>query len=161
VCVCVCVCCCVCVVVCCVVLCCVVLCCVVLCCVVLCVVTVALTDERLQDSELSLRSPSPVFIWKNNVKICVSLYIYIYIFMHLSDAFIQSDLQCIQAIHFLSVSHRNTAAIYIYIYIHTYTCIHTHTYMRCFSRIILLLPTKMHQVHLQSKLQHKQIIDQL
>ncbi len=28
--------------------------------------------------------------------------------MHLADAFIQSDLQCIQAIHFLSV--------YIYIY---------------------------------------------
>ncbi len=27
------------------------------------------------------------------------IYIYIYAFMHLADAFIQSDLQCIQAIH--------------------------------------------------------------
>ncbi len=32
---------------------------------------------------------------------CIYIYIYIYIytFMHLADAFIQSDLQCIQAIH--------------------------------------------------------------
>ncbi len=28
------------------------------------------------------------------------MYIYIFTFMHLADAFIQSDLQCIQAIHF-------------------------------------------------------------
>ncbi len=33
-----------------------------------------------------------------------TIYIFFfYIFMHLADAFIQSDLQCIQAIHFLSV----------------------------------------------------------
>ncbi len=38
-------------------------------------------------------------------KMCADIiYLYIYItFMHLADAFIQSDLQCIQAIHFLSV----------------------------------------------------------
>ncbi len=29
----------------------------------------------------------------------IYIYIYIYIFMHLADAFIQSDLQCIQVIH--------------------------------------------------------------
>ncbi len=28
------------------------------------------------------------------------IFIFIFIFMHLADAFIQSDLQCIQAIHF-------------------------------------------------------------
>ncbi len=30
-------------------------------------------------------------------------FIFTFTFMHLADAFIQSDLQCIQAIHFLSV----------------------------------------------------------
>ncbi len=30
-------------------------------------------------------------------------YTFTFTFMHLADAFIQSDLQCIQAIHFLSV----------------------------------------------------------
>ncbi len=39
--------------------------------------------------------------------VCVSrgglCFIFTFTFMHLADAFIQSDLQCIQAIHFLSV----------------------------------------------------------
>ncbi len=37
----------------------------------------------------------------NNIYIYI--YIYIYTHMHLADAFIQSDLQCIQVIHVLSV----------------------------------------------------------
>ncbi len=38
------------------------------------------------------------------IKVLFNIILYIYItFMHVADAFIQSDLQCIQAIHFLSV----------------------------------------------------------
>ncbi len=59
------------------------------------------------------------------------IYIYIYIytiftftFMHLADAFIQSDLQCIQAIHLYC----QYVCIYIYIYISTaaLNCIFLH-----------------------------------
>ncbi len=35
--------------------------------------------------------------------VCINADIFTFMFMHLADAFIQSDLQCIQAIHFLSV----------------------------------------------------------
>ncbi len=36
-----------------------------------------------------------------DVPVCI--YIFTFTFMHLADAFIQSDLQCIQVIHLLSV----------------------------------------------------------
>ncbi len=78
--------------------------------------------------------------------------VFTFTFMHLADAFIQSDLQCIQPIHFLSecvfpgnwthnlLSHRNIGLfiilsdsnsvhclyLYVYIYIYIYIYIKSH-----------------------------------
>ncbi len=57
---------------------------------------------------LTLLSSQNINKWKINVYIYIYIYIqyvYIFTFMHLADAFIQSDLQCIEAIHFFLSVH--------------------------------------------------------
>ncbi len=45
-----------------------------------------------------------IFWWfLDKIVLTHTMYLFIIIYMHLADAFIQNDLQCIQVIHFLSV----------------------------------------------------------
>ncbi len=62
--------------------------------------TVFITWQSMGQSKVFRRRTKLLRVWND---MGVSDYIFIFIFMHLADAFIQSHLQCIPAIHVLSL----------------------------------------------------------
>ncbi len=56
--------------------------------------------KRINNADLFSQPPLLIFIKGANISGGHCIYIFTFTFMHLADAFIQCDFQCIQAIHF-------------------------------------------------------------